>query len=759
MLYNTKCSKNIYKGERELKKRFVIILNCLFCLSLVLPVISQTVVVQASTMPNVMGRAIKFTNGSQDNSQVTYLYNSASAATTGGSNVTSYINHNYIEDVPIIEETQSAVKVMVNGYTGWAKKNNGTGTYDFQVVPISQVYNPSYFKVENGQLYHYISSNMTDKTGKSGYTIAIGVAPAYLKTGIKYYSYDGKYFYTDLNTLISNYKTNTRGQAINATSGFYSYFQYLPFRSRTNYNASQLDTFINSNTTSASKLRGIGQTLINVQGKYGVNAALMLGVAINESGWGNSEIAKNKNNIFGLNAVDSNPALAANAYKSVADCIEQFAKYYISKGYSDPQDYRYNGGFLGNKSLGANVKYASDPYWGEKNAAHVFSIDKGLSSNNINALSDYNYYQLGIYNKATTLKSSAGTTIYQVGNQGVGYQEVIGASAILPSTNVVDSRGTQSYQISPIRSSQILKGGAEFQGEFDWTVQGYVDASAITKINQTTVPNQGIMYKTHIQDRGWESMKYNGESGGTEGLAKRLEAIKIETLNYPGATVTYRTHVQNQGWQDWKSNGVLSGTEGKGLRLEAIQIAASGLPADMEIQYRVHVQNEGWQSWKYSNEVAGTIGKAQRLEAIQIRIVKKVTTVQYSTHVQDIGWQALKSNGETAGTSGKAKRLEAITINARNLPAGASIKYMTHIQTLGWEKQWKTANQLSGTAGKGLRLEAIKIILEGATGYHVEYRVHVQNVGWQAWVKDGALAGTQGKALRLEAIEVRIIKD
>ena len=55
------------------------------------------------------------------------------------------------------------------------------------------------------------------------------------------------------------------------------------------------------------------------------------------------------------------------------------------------------------------------------------------------------------------------------------------------------------------------------------------------------------MYKTHIQDLGWESMKYNGQSGGTEGLSKRLEAIKIELLNYPGATVTYRTHVQNKG--------------------------------------------------------------------------------------------------------------------------------------------------------------------------------------------------------------------
>jgi len=740
-----------------LKKRLVIILNCMLLLSIILPSITQMVVVQAATSPNLMGRAIKYTNSSVDNSQVTYLYNSASEV--GGSNTASYINHNYIEDVPILEETQNAVKIMVNGYTGWAKKNSGTGNFDVQVIPISQVYNPSYFKVENGQLYHYISSDMTDKTAKSGYTIAIGIAPSYLKTGIKYFSYDGKYFYTNLDTLVSNYKANTRGQAVNASSSFYNYFQYLPFRSRTNYTASQLDQFINSKTSATSKLRGIGQALINVQEKYGVNAAMILGIAINESGWGNSVIAQSKNNLFGLNAVDSNPLLAANGYVSVGDCIEQFAKYWISMGYSDPQDYRYNGGFLGNKELGANVKYASDPYWGEKNAAHIFGVDKGLSSNNINALSDYNYYQLGVYNKATTLKFDNGAILYQVGNKSTKYQEVIGGSVILSTSNPIDSRGVQSYQVSPTRSSQLLTGGKEFQGVFDWSVNGYVDASAITKINKTTVPSQGIMYKAHVQDIGWETAKYNGQSGGTEGLAKRLEAIKIELVNYPGATVTYRTHVQNEGWQAWKSNGVLSGTEGKSLRLEAIQLSTTGLPADVEVQYRVHVQNEGWQAWKYSNEVAGTVGKGQRLEAIQVRIVKKEVTVQYNTHVQNVGWQALKTSGETAGTSGKSLRLEAIKISARNLPTGASIKYMTHIQNVGWETQWKTANQLSGTEGKGLRLEAIKIKLDGATGYHVEYRVHVQDQGWGIWTRDGALAGSQGKGRRLEAIEVRIIKD
>lgn len=39
----------------------------------------------------------------------------------------------------------------------------------------------------------------------------------------------------------------------------------------------------------------------------------------------------------------------------------------------------------------------------------------------------------------------------------------------------------------------------------------------------------------------------------------------------------------------------------------------------------------------------------------------------------------------------------------------------------------------------------------------VEYRAHVQSVGWQPWVKDGATAGTVGSGLRVEAIEIRLV--
>ena len=65
-----------------------------------------------------------------------------------------------------------------------------------------------------------------------------------------------------------------------------------------------MDYYINENTVT-SKLRGIGQALKDAEEKYGVNALLILGVAINESGWGTSNISQTKNNLFGIKAYDS----------------------------------------------------------------------------------------------------------------------------------------------------------------------------------------------------------------------------------------------------------------------------------------------------------------------------------------------------------------------------------------------------------------------------------------------------------------------
>ena len=266
-----------------------------------------------------------------------------------------------------------------------------------------------------------------------------------------------------------------------------------------------------------------------------------------------------------------------------------------------------------------------------------------------------------------------------------------------------------------------------------------------------------ISYTTHIQDIGWQNQVKDGEMAGTEGQAKRLEAIKITLKDLSGVKIKYQTHIQDIGWQDWKYDGTLAGTEGQSKRLEAIRIELEENDK-YSIMYRVHIQDIGWQDWRYDGEKAGTEGQSKRLEAIQIKIVEKQTSISanYSVHVQDIGWQNWKAEEKIAGTEGQSKRLEAIKIELLTNIKNLKLKYRVHIQDIGWQ-DWKDSEEMAGTEGQSKRLEAIQIKLENTQDYSIEYRVHVQDIGWQDWVKDGEISGTEGQSKRLEAIQIRII--
>ena len=67
-----------------------------------------------------------------------------------------------------------------------------------------------------------------------------------------------------------------------------------------------------------------------------------------ESGWGKSNIALNKNNLFGLNATDNNPGGNADTFSTVDDCIMNFTSSWMSKRYLNPTyTSLFRGGYFG----------------------------------------------------------------------------------------------------------------------------------------------------------------------------------------------------------------------------------------------------------------------------------------------------------------------------------------------------------------------------------------------------------------------------
>ena len=197
------------------------------------------------------------------------------------------------------------------------------------------------------------------------------------------------------------------------------------------------------------------------------------------------------------------------------------------------------------------------------------------------------------------------------------------------------------------------------------------------KLTDELAENYDIYYRVHAQSFGWLGWAKNGESAGTAGYSYRLEAIEVKLVEKdgkaPGSTerpyiqryVSYQTHVQDIGWQGIKYDGEEAGTSGQSKRLEAINISLSNPLYSGSIEYQTHVQDVGWQGWKANGQMAGTSGQSKRLEAIRIKLtgeMAKQYDIYYRVHSQEFGWLGWAKNGESAGTEGYSYRLEAIQI-------------------------------------------------------------------------------------------------
>lgn len=98
--------------------------------------------------------------------------------------------------------------------------------------------------------------------------------------------------------------------------------------------------------------------------------------------------------------------------------------------------------------------------------------------------------------------------------------------------------------------------------------------------------------------------------------------------------------------------------------------------------------------------------------------------------------------------------LSGLTVFASTQDVG--VTYQSHVQNIGWQN-WVSDGAISGTTGQSLRLEASKIGLTNSVpGMRIKYKAHVQNIGWQDWVYDSSITGTVGQALRLEAIQIEL---
>lgn len=411
--------------------------------------------------------------------------------------VARHFELNYLDTERYLGDGRGMIETNINGFHGFADleyvdlvpskfirngiaitlggNNPYTNEGTFTFVPKQNYYERRTSGNYSEIVYHIYRGFPANGYEPVSEAIVIGPAPSDMNEGVKYYSYDGVNFYSD-----SDFK--------NKSFTYYNYYQFLPLRSKTNISADIFNSYISKYDNSV--MRGTGQTFIDAQNKYGINALLLFAMAAHESANGTSGYATKRNNLFGWNAVDANPN-QATSFSSVAVCVNQQAGVNL-RGFVDVTDGRFFSSSLGNKGSGLNVKYASDPYWGMEIASIAYQIDK-LSKNKNGTLSDYNYYSLSLINKfdiPVKQEPSDGSKTLYTTQYGPHYQEgfiVIdlgtqGSYTKVQSTNPIDENGNIKTHRTPITTGNL---NPISYGEYDFDRSvAYINSEYLTVVNK-----------------------------------------------------------------------------------------------------------------------------------------------------------------------------------------------------------------------------------------------------------------------------------
>ena len=405
------------------------------------------------------------------NTEITYMDNYASYGATDA----AYLELNY---------SNKAVKTKIAGVIGWLK----SGTYE--IIPVKWVKSWSYYKVTDNGLYHYYAKNI-ENSGYSQSNRLIDEKPKDMANG-NYRSYDGIYFYSDFYTMTDDYRENKHERAVNKDNPYYNYYQYLPHRSKTNYDIEDFDAYIRNVlnfkgslygkflTNNYSVMYGTSEYYLNAEKLYGANALSIFSLARHESANGRSYISYNKNNLFGHNAVDGAAYSSATGYLDARSSIYTHGYGYVNYGYARVADWRYNGSHFGNKNTGMNVQYASDVYWGEKAASYYYSFDKE------NGMLDKDYYQLiiSLYSNVNVrvAPKSNSTSVYTIKKVGIPFiliEEVHGDT--IAGSDIWYKIQSDSNVNS---SGSLISTSKNNWAKYNWDGYLYVHSSFFAKINE-----------------------------------------------------------------------------------------------------------------------------------------------------------------------------------------------------------------------------------------------------------------------------------
>lgn len=279
-----------------------------------------------------------------------------------------------------------------------------------------------------------------------------------------------------------------------------------------------------------------------------------------------------------------------------------------------------------------------------------------------------------------------------------------------------------------------------------------VGATSATAASDISATMPSISVEASVPGKGTIEAG-SGEVAGTTGESKKVDSITLHLIvpddsDYSDNDIEYRAHVSNIGWQDWTTAGKAIGAKGSGEQIEAVQFKlrdGSNLAAGWRLWMRAHVENYGWLAWTCDGPV-GSTGQGLRLEAIEAMLLR--TGVLPDSDKGPSRAPAAKTSGSSDSSSSTTSFID-----------GTDVELDAHVENDGWEG-WVKEGQIAGTTGEGKRLEAIRAKVENAyVNGDVEIQAHVEDDGWQNWKDSSKYAGTVGKSKRIEAVRMQLTGD
>jgi uncharacterized protein YjdB len=267
---------------------------------------------------------------------------------------------------------------------------------------------------------------------------------------------------------------------------------------------------------------------------------------------------------------------------------------------------------------------------------------------------------------------------YRAYVSGVGWQEYRSQGEIAGTTG--QSRAIEAIQLdllnAPANANVRYRVHVAFQGWLDWSDRGGIAGKPGEglQIEAMQIGLQGVPEGTyistevHARDWGWLGHVRDFWETGTRYQSRRIEAFRayVRTGSPEPAQVraAYSLKLQDRDWTDWNRNGETGGTTGEQRRVEAMRVVLYNKPESMDVEYIVNLEGSSWGAWTRDAGVAGAPGQNRSIFAYEMRLISRYegSHVNYQGHYQNKGWLGPIREG-ALGKPEDGLRLEAIRVH------------------------------------------------------------------------------------------------